>query len=275
MPQKSIYTFNVEGMNTESIAVHVFIMNLPPNATATVLSTVEYGCDWFLVYSVVFGDGQTEFFYELVEDSNESSDYVLNISYDSTHAICSFDSSERIIFVNSNNEDLVQQNNPVFYEYMVNENLKIFLVIFKNNILLFWHDDSAQVIVKTLDFSTSFDLYSYNFTRVNYEIDLTREYCKITFYTDPLDTNIYHSAYFDITSFLESNYASVVLKEHIFNQPSYSPFNGSQFTTDICQTIKEFTLKMSYIVDGQLLEAGSDDDSDEAGSDAGSEEDDY
>jgi hypothetical protein len=138
--------------------------------------------------------------------------------------------------------------------------------------LLFWNDDSAQVIVKTLDFSTSFDLYSYHFTRVNYEIDLTNEHCKITFYTDPLDTNIYRSAYVDIESFLESNNLSVVLKEHMFNQPSYSPFNGSQFTTDICTTIGVFTLEMSHIVDGQLLEADSDIGSD-AGSEVGSDDD--
>lgn len=281
MCRQLIYTFYVEGMDTKSIAANVFIKGLPPNATATVFSTVEYVCDWYILYSVISGDGQTEFFYEQVQDSNESYDYVLNISYGSTRAICSFDSSEQIIFVNSNNEMFLQQNQQMFYEYIVNENFKLFLVIFKNNILLFWHNDSAQVVVKTLNFSTFIELYLYQFTRVDHEIDLTNEHCKITFYTDPLDTNIYYSAYFDIKSFLQGNDASVVLKKHIVNQPSYSPFNGSQFTTDICKQMSEFTLKMSHIVDRQLLEADSEADSEadiddsDAGSDADSEEDDY
>ena len=280
MSVKKIHTFYVKGGIVGSqIAANVFINDLPRNATAIVHSIVEYGCDWFVMYFVISPYGQTEFFYELVQDSNhESSYYVLNISYNSNRAICSFDSREQIIFVDSKNNTLTDQNEPDFYEYAINENFKIFLVIFKDNILLFWNDDSAQVIVKTLDFSTFFEFSNdnspYHFTRVNYEIDLTNEHCKITFYTDPLDTNIYRSAYVDIESFLESNNLSVVLKEHIVDQPSYSPFNGSQFTTDICTTIGMFTLEMSHIVDGQLPEADSDIGSD-AGSDAGSEEDNY
>lgn len=278
MSVKPIYTFYVEGgIVGIQIAANVFINDIPRNATVLVHSIVEYVCDWFIIYSVIFADFQTEFFYELVQDSNESSDYVLNISYDSNRKICSYDLREQIIFVDSKNNTLTDQNQPSFYEYAINESFKIFLVIFKDNIVLFWNDKSAQVIVKTLDFSNFFEFSNgnpYHFTRVNYEIDLTDEHCKITFYTDQLDTNIYCSAYVDIESFLQGNDASVVLKEHIVNQPSYSPFNGSQFTTDVCEKFPEFTLEMSHFVDGQLLEADSDIGSD-AGSDTGSEEDDY
>ena len=138
MSHKLIHTFQSGGV--PSIRVRVFIANLPPNAIATVRSTVEYSGSWFIVYSVVYVDGRTEFFYEQVEDSNESSDYVLNISYDSTRAICSFDSSDQLKFVNGNNKVFVEQDYSLFHEYPfkyegdnANE-YKIFLVIFRNKI---------------------------------------------------------------------------------------------------------------------------------------------
>jgi len=147
MSGKPTHTFYVKGgIDGSQIAANVFFNDLPLNATAIVHSTVEYVCDWFIIYSVIFADFQTEFFYEPVRDSNESSDYVLNISYDSNRKICSYDlMREQIIFVNSDNKALDEQKQPDIYEYAINENFKIFLVIFKDNIVLFWNDESAQV----------------------------------------------------------------------------------------------------------------------------------
>ncbi len=262
MSRQRIYTFYVEGMDTQSIAVNVFITNLPPNTTATVLSTVEYGCDWFIVYSVVFGDGQTEFFYEQVQDSNESNDYVLNISYDSTRAICSFDSSEQIIFVNSNNEMLLQQNQQMLYEYIVNEKFKLFLVIFKNNILLFWHDDSAQVVVKTLNLSSFDSFEGLDFTRVDTIIDLSCGF-HLTFYTESSCYNRYNSLYLSSESIIDSNVVCYVFKEHEFDIPCNSSFSGSQFQPDTDYEIESGVLRMDCHVDGESQESDSEADSDE------------
>ena len=100
--------------------------------------------------------------------------------------------------------------------------------------MLFWNNDCAQVIVKTLDFSSCLERYDYDLTRVvvDQSVDfLYKDNCKITFCTDPSDSNTYHSAYFYIQSFLKSNEeVSVVLKFHIFNQMCSSQFSGSQFT---------------------------------------------
>ena len=118
--------------------VYIFIENLPENSTATVKSKNEFcfSCAWFIFYEVVFGGGQTKYFFELVPDSSERGDYLLNITYDSNKALCSFDSStERIIFVNSCNKKLADQDRPIFYEYVFGDN-SVYLVIFKKNILI-------------------------------------------------------------------------------------------------------------------------------------------
>jgi len=262
-----------------SIPVHVFIKNLPQKFTAIFHSAVEIDCcSWFIVYSVQTNDGRTEYFYEKFSDSNESSDYVLNIHYDSSKAFCSFDSTERIVFVDSDNDPFSDQNQPMFYECVIHNEFKIFLVIFQNNIVLFWNNNYEEVIVKTLNFSSFLDLCKYDFTRVviNPSVNLLYgDSCKITFCTDPSDSNTYFSAYLDIESFLESNEeVSIVLKYHRFDQMCSSQFNGSQFKPDINKRIGDFTLKLSHFVDGSevVSEAGSDEGS-EAGSEAGSDED--
>ena len=248
-----IYTFHTNCH--PSINVNVFIENSPENSTATVHSTVEFGgCAWFIAYSVQYDDGGIEYFYQLILDSNKTHEFDLIIDYDSRKAICSFNSTERIVFVNSNNEELRDQNKPVFYEYVFNEEFKVFLVISRNNIILFWNNKCSEVIVKTLDFSSFLKLCNYDFTRV--VIDQTVDFiyednCKITFCTDPSDSNTYHSAYLDIESFLESNKeVSVVLKYHRFNQMCSSQFSGSQFKQDTDESIESFNLKLSHCVDG-------------------------
>lgn len=280
MEKVLIYTFNTNCH--QSILVNVFIKNLPENSIATVHSAVEFDCcSWFIVYSVQSGDGQIEYFYEKFSDSNETSNYVLNIDYDSRKAVCSFDSTERIVFVNSNNEELRDQNQPGFYEYVFNmdEEFKIFLVIFQNNIVLFWNNNYSEVIVKTLDFSSCLEeLYDYDLTRV--VVDQTVDFlyennCKITFCTDPSDSNTYYSAYFDIESVLESNEeVSVVLKHHSFDQMCCSQFSGSQFKRDTDKQIDDFTLRLSHFVNGSEVVSEEDSDKDsEEGSEENSDED--
>ena len=280
MEKVLIYTFNTNCY--QSIFVNVFIKNSPKNSIATVHSTVEFDfCSWFIVYSVQSGDGRIEYFYEKFSDSNERTDYVLNIDYDSSKAICSFDSTERIVFVNSNNEELRDQNQPGFYEYVFNmdEEFKIFLVIFQNNIVLFWNNNYSEVvIVKTLDFSSCLEeLYDYDLTRV--VVDQTVDFlyennCKITFCTDPSDSNTYFSAYIDIESFLESNDVSVVLKCHRFNQMCCSQFSGSQFKPNTDEQIDDFTLRLSHFVNGSEVVSEEDSDKDsEEGSEENSDED--
>ena len=267
----------------QSIPVNVFIRNLPQNSTANVHSTVEFGCSWFIVYSVQSGDGQTELFYELVIDSG-GHDYVLEINYDSKKAICSFDLNDRIVFVNSDNQELVKQQTG-FYEYMItnemSQEFKIFLFIYKDNLLLFWNDDRAKVIVKKLNLSSLPEFYDYDdFTRVGIDIDLTDESCKITFFTNISPSNTYYSAYIDIMSFLDSNRMSVVLYDHRIDQMSCSPFNGSQFELDTCDKIGDFTLNMTHYEDGEIQKNDSDSGSDsgsgsdsDSGSDSGSDSD--
>ena len=138
-----IYEFNTgypaDGNEYRKIPVDVFInRNLPPNSTAIVHSTVEFGgCSWFICYSVLSYRGLTEYFLELVSDSDESNDYVLNLDYDSGKAVCSFNSDKKVVFVNSNNDVLYEQK-PMFYEDVINDEFKIFLVIFQNTIVLFF-----------------------------------------------------------------------------------------------------------------------------------------
>ena len=260
-----------------SISVYVFIQNLPQDSTAIFHSTVEFNCcSWFIVYSVQSGNGRIEYFYQLITDSRESSDYVLNIDYDSSKAVCSFDSTEQIVFVDSDNEEFSDQTQPMFYECLIYDESKIFLVIFQNNIVLFWNNDKGQVVVKTLDFSLFLELSEYNFTRA--VIDQTNfiyeDNCKITFCTDPSDSNTYSSAYFDIESVLESNDVSVVLKFNRFNQMCSSQFSGSQFESDSSDVIGSFTINLIHSVDVEPHE----DSGSEAGSDTGSEvgsDDDY
>lgn len=270
-----IYTFHTNCH--PSINVNVFIENSPVNSIATVHSTVEFGgCAWFIAYSVQSDDGGIEYFYQLFLDSNKTHEFDLIIDYDSSKAICSFDSTERIVFVNSNNEELRDQNRPVFYEYVINDEFKLFLVISRNNIILFWNNNRTEVIVKTLDFSSFLELCNYDFTRV--VIDQTVDFldeednCIITFCTMPSDSNTYHSAYFNIKLFLESNEkVLVVLKYHRFNQMCSSQFSGSQFKQDTDDKIGDFNLKLSHYVNG--LEAISDECSEEkASSDECSEE---
>jgi len=269
-----IYTFHT---NCDwSIPVHVFIKNSPKNSIATVHSTVEFGgCSWFIAYSVQSDDGGIEYFYQLFLDSNTSTEYDLIIDYDSRKAICSFDSTERIVFVNSNNEELRDQNRPVFYEYVINDELKRFLVISRNNIVLFWNNNYSEVIVKTLNFSSFFELCDYDFRRV--VIDPTFEFifednCKITFCTNPSDSNTYYSAYLDIESFLKSNEVRVVLKYHRFKQMCSSQFSCSQFEQDTDDNIGSFNLKLSHCVNGS--EASSDECSEEEDDEYSEEEDD-
>ena len=271
MSKTKIHEFDTYYRNQygkQSIPVNVFIWNLPQNSTVNVHSTVEFGCSWFIVYSVQSGDGQTELFYELVIDSG-GHDYVLEINYDSKKAICSFDLNDRIVFVNSDNQELVKQQTG-FYEYMItnemSQEFKTFLFIHKDNLLLFWNDDYAKVIVKKLNLSSFLEFYD-DFTRVGIDIDLTYESCKITFFTNISPSNTYYSAYFDIMSFLDSNRVSVVLYDHTFNQMSCSPFNGSQFEPDTCDKIGDFTLNMTHYEDGEIQKNDSDSDS---GSDSGS-----
>jgi hypothetical protein len=277
MSRTQIHTFYVEGgIGNKMIPVLVYICGLPRNFNAFFHSAVENNeQSWFIFFSVQSGDSRIEYFYKLITDSRESSDYVLNIDYDSSKAVCSFNSTEQIVFVNSNNDKLSDQTRPMFYECLIYDESKIFLVIFQNNIVLFWKNDEGQVVVKTLDFSTSFDLYSYHFTRVNYEIDLTNEHCKITFCTDPSDSNTYSSAYFDIESFLKNNDVSVILKFHRFNQMCSSLFSGSQFEPDSSDVIGSFTINLIHSVDGEPQEDSGSEAGSDAGSDAGSEEDDY
>jgi hypothetical protein len=269
-----IYTFHTNcGW---SIPVHVSIKNLPGNSIATVHSIVEFGgCSWFIAYSVQSDDGGIEYFYQLFLDSNTSNEYNLIIDYDSRKAICSFDSTERIVFVNSNNEELRDQNRPVFYEYVINDELKLFLVISRNNIVLFWNNNYSEVIVKTLNFSSFFELCDYDFRRVviypTFEF-IFENNCKITFCTNPSDSNTYYSAYLDIESFLKSNEVRVVLKKHIFDQPCYSQYNGSQFRQNTDDKIGSFNLKLSHYVNGS--KASSDECSEEEEDDEYSEEED-
>ena len=276
---------NFQSGGSRSIPVHVFIWNLPENSKAIVHSTIEFDCcSWFIVYSVQSGDGRTEYFYEKFSDSNESSDYVLNIHYDSSKAVCSFDSTERIEFVNSNNEKLCdQEGNLGFYEYVFfdedgDEKFKVFLVIFQNNIVFFSNNYKAKVIVKTFDFESFFELYDFTRVVINPSVNLLYgDSCKITFCTDTSDSNTYFSAYLDIKSFLESNKVSIVLKHHRFNQMCCSQFSGSQFKPDTDEEIGDFTLRLSHFVvvseeDPEAgSEAGSEEDS-EAGSEVGSDD---
>lgn len=245
-----VYNFQLPGMDYtfayfSHIPVKFLIKNLPKDATPHVHSTIEYGDKMFFAYSICFSNGKTVFFYELVEDSSQSSDdYVFRIHYDSTRAICSFDLSKKIIFVNSTNDELgTQTKPPSFYTYEY-DYCKVCLVIYKNNILLVWHEAGGQVIVKTLDFSTFFEFNSHHFTRANHNVYLTGGDCKITFYTDKSDSGIYYSADFHIMSFLKSNNVSVVLYKYVrMNQPS-DLSNSSKFRIDPYYR-RLFTLTMS------------------------------
>ncbi len=278
-----IYTFKTSyesGMGIREMNVRVFIDNLPPNSTATVRSTVEYSCSWFIYYSVMSCRGRTEFFYERVKDLNESSDYVLNISYDSTRAICSFDSSDQLTFVNKNNKVSDEQDQSIFYEYLfryendkVNE-YKLFLVIYRNRIVLFWHDYYAEVIVKTLDLSSFDSFEDFDFTRV--DTDITLFDFSLTFYTKPSCYNTYYSLDVSSESIIDSKKVKYVLEEHTFNIPCDSSITGSQFKPDTNDEITRGSLRMDCHVDGELQDDDSEDDS-EAGSEAGSDysEDDY
>lgn len=271
MDRELIYQFKTNGRGClNSIPVFVFIENLPPNSKATVHSTSEFTCDhWYIFYSVRSGD-RIEFFYDLVKDSNDSGDYELTIDYSLTHAICSFNSTEEITFVDSRNNVLVEQP-PIFseYEYAYNSRLereyKMFLVIYRNTIVICWNDDDAKVIVKTFDLSSFFSSREYGtFSRVDHDFDLYSDSCKFTFYTDS-SGNRYFSAYLDINPL--SNEVYVVLKHYEFNQMCDLSLSGSQFKPDTCDTIWKDTLVMTHCVDGELQEYGSD-----AESDAGSEE---
>lgn len=274
-----IYTFGTKYTNVvgNPIPIRVFIDNLPSNSTATVHSTLEIGCSWFIAYSVSSGDGHTELFYEPVEDSDESNDYVLNISYDSTREVCSFDSREQITFVDRDNHVLVEQPLQMLYEYVVKDRMsrefKTFLVIYNNNIVLFWNDEYARVTVKTFNLSLFFEFYNYDFTRVEFNFhDITDERCEMTFYTDSSPSNQYYSSYISM-SFLDSNLVSVVLYDHRFNQMCCSQFSSSQFKPDTRDKIGDFTLKLTHHVDGELQEdAESISDSDAESSDS---DDDY
>lgn len=275
-----LYTFETKYKNVlgNSIPILVFMDNLPSNSTATVHSTLEFGCSWFIAYSVRSGDGHTELFYELVEDSDESNDYVLNISYDSsTRKVCSFDSREQITFVDRDN-NVVEKPQQMLYEYVIEDRMsrefKIYLVIYNNNIVLFWNDECAKITVKTFDLSSFFSSREYgNFTRVEFDIDdLTDERCEMTFYTES-PGNRYFSAYLDINPL--SNKVCVVLKDYEFNQMCDSSLSGSQFKPETCHTRWRCTLELTHYVDGKLQkgdsDAKSDNDSEEE-SDAGSEE---
>lgn len=281
MDRELIYEFKKDSHGSiNSIPVFVFIKNLPPNSKATVHSTSDFTCDhWYIFYSVRSGD-RIEFFYDLGKDSNDSGDYELTIDYSLTHAIRSFNSTEEITFVDSRNNVLVEQP-PIFseYEYAYNPRLereyKMFLVIYRNTIVICWNDDDAKVIVKTFDLSSFFSSREYgNFTRVEFDIELTDDSCKITFYTES-PGNRYFSAYLAINPL--SNEVNVVLKENIFDQMCDSSLSGSQFKPDTCDTIWNDILVMTHYVDGKLQEndvrVESDNGSEEE-SDADSEDDD-
>lgn len=283
MPKIPIYNFYTQGPHR--MPVLVSIEDLPQNCTARIHTTLDFNCGvWFILYSVYSNDSRhTEYFYELVEDTNETADYDLIIVYDSTRAICSFKSNEQITFVDSGNNVLVEQL-PIFHEYEYSEKdkrtdreYKMFLVIYKNKLVIFWNDNLAKVTVKTFDLlSLSFDIPRdyHDFTRVDFNFELTHESCKITFCTDS-PGNRYFSAYIVIEPF-SSNDVSVVLKDHRFNQMSCSPFNGSQFEPDTCDEIGNFTFNLTHYVDGELQEDDSGVESDtgsEEESDADSEDD--
>lgn len=245
-----------------SIPVSVFIEKLPPNCTATVHLTPEFACGmWFIFYSVYSkNDHRTEYFYVLVDDSG-SGDYELNIVYDSTCAICSFNSTEKITFVDEDNNVSVEQQPPFCeYEYCkkddrIGREYIMFLVIYKNKLVIFWNDDDAKVTVKTFDLLSLFtDIprdYR-NFTRVGSDIELTDDSCKITFYTES-PGNRYFSAYLDIKPF-SRNVVSVVLRDYEFNQMCDLPISGSQFKPDTCDDIRRGTFVMTHYVDGKLQE---------------------
>ena len=279
MSKTQIDTFETDG--SLSIRVRVFITGLPPNSSATVHSHNEFSCLWFICYSVKSHNGRTEYFYELLDDSNESSDYVLNISYVSTRAIFSVESDEQIKFVNSNNKVLDEQDHPMFYEYPFNyenehaNDYKLFLVICRNRIVLFWHDYNARVIVKTLDLSSFDSFKDLDFTRVDLDIRMF-DCFSLTFYTTPSGYNTYYSLYLSSKSSSKSFFNSnigCVCKKHTFCIPCWSPFSGSQFIPDTDIEFRHGILRMDSRVDGEPQEeSGSEDDS-EAGSEAGSEDD--
>jgi hypothetical protein len=269
-----IYEFNtgyLAGNGYQQIPVVVFIENLPPNYTANVHSTVEFGCSWFIFYSVLTCCGRIEYFHELVSDSDESNYYVLNLDYDSEKAVCSFNSDKKVVFVNSNN-DVLDEQKPMFYEDVINNDFKIFLVIFQNTIVLFWNNDSGQVVVKMLNLSLFFD--ENDFTRVVINSPpadfIYNGTCSITFYQNLSDSNTCFSVDINIQSFLEDNHVLAVLNYHRFNQICTSPFSGSPFIPDTTEKQGTYFLKLSCSVDGS--EVDSDDDS-EAGSEADSDDD--
>jgi len=269
MSSVEIYRFNVYPKNgLPSIGAHVFMKSLPLNSTATVHSTVEFGCSWYIVYSVQ-SSYQTEFFYELVQDLNKSNEYVLNVSYDSSRAICSFKPNDKIKFVDPNNKELADQNQKFFFECERPTDFKCFLVVSANNVVLFWNDDDEEVRVKTLNLQSFDSFEEYDFTRVNYDINLYNDTFSLTFYTDPSAHNTYYSLQLTSNSFFESSKVKYVFNEHCFDQPSHSLYNCSQFEQDTEDDIQSGFLVMSYLVDGEeLLEDDSDeDDSDEDDSD--------
>jgi hypothetical protein len=242
---------------------HTYIDKIPLDSTATLHSICNYFCSQFVFYSVVSSNGRTKIFYEFIEDPDPDE----RIDYDSTRQICSFDSTERITFVSTNNEGFFSKNELVFYEYQFDyqnrffENVhKVFLVIFQNKIVLFWHDNLGKVIVKTLDLS-SFD--SFDFTRVNPNIELF-DWFSLTFYTIPSTDNVYYSLQVSSDSIFDSNDANYVLKKHTFNIPCYLSLSGSQFIPDTDDKIKRGVLKMRchVHVNGNLQEDDSDDSDD-------------
>jgi hypothetical protein len=254
MSKTKIYTFTPRG----SQLVDVFIENLPEGSIATVYSTVKYYVSsllrsWFIFFLVQSEDGRIEYFYQFISDSNksqESHDYVLNIDYDSSKPIFSLDSTQQIVFVNSNNDE-IDQNRRMFYEHRFNDEFKIFLIVFRNNIVLFWNNNYAEVVVKFIDFSSFLKLWDYDFTRVVIKADddnfLCEDNCSITFYMNPSVDATYVSVNLKILSLLICNDVSVVVKEHTFDQP------------DKCKLIDNFTLKMSHLVDDDFQKNDSDD----------------
>ena len=275
MSRTHIDTFKTDGL--PSIEVRVFITELPPDSSATIHSHIEFGCLWFLGYSVKSHNGRTEYFYELLDDSNESSDYVLIISYDSTRAIFPVESNERIIFVDSNNNVLDEQPfEPMIYEYPFNyenehaNDYKLFLVICRNRIVLFWHDYNARVIVKTLNLSSFDSFKDLDFTRVDPDISMFDRF-SLTFYTDLSLENTYYSLYLSSKSVFNSNNVKCVCKKHRINIPCYSPFSGSQFRPDTHDEIERKILRMYSRVDGEPQEDPGSEVGSEVGSEAGSE----
>ena len=281
MSKTKIFEFNVfyqTGMGQKSISVNVFIQNLSQFSTATVHSTVEFGGSWFICYSVLSYRGLTEYFYELVSDSDESNDYVLNLEYDSGKAVYSFNLAEKIVFVDSDNDELQDQTiSSVFHEDVINDDFKIFLVISQNTIVLFWNNRRGQVVVKTLDLSSFIEFEDYDFTRV--VIDSSADFlydgdCSIRFCEMISPSNTYYSVYVDIKSFLEGNGVLAVLNYHEFNQMCTSQFSGSQFKPEKDEPCGTFNLKLSCSVDGSEADSEADsDDGSEADSDDGSEAD--